>query len=160
MILDDLSNSLFSFLLRRLGAELQGGSQHPLPIRWWKIQRPIRAKAKRTNFRIVLFALSKRDMHFLGELWELFCCSLFATLNSAYRIRLQLFYSYLNTIDDGTSQDLKVCVNYSLKSTTCLHPFFLLGEILAQSYRFVYFDVNILQNSHISPRYYWQASPS
>ena len=31
MISDELSNALFGFSLRRLGAELQGGSQHPPP---------------------------------------------------------------------------------------------------------------------------------
>ena len=45
MIFHDLSNALFRFVLRCAGAEIDGGVQTP-PIRWWKIQRPIRARVK------------------------------------------------------------------------------------------------------------------
>ena len=46
MILPELSNAVFRFVLRCAGAEIDGGGvfKHPPPIRWWKIQRPIRAR--------------------------------------------------------------------------------------------------------------------
>ena len=45
MIFDELSNAVFRLSLRFLGAELEGGGgvRRP-PIRWWKIQRPIRGE--------------------------------------------------------------------------------------------------------------------
>ena len=49
MIFRELSNAVFSFVLRCAGAEIDGGGgvfKHP-PSRWWKIQRPIRARVKR-----------------------------------------------------------------------------------------------------------------
>ena len=45
MIFRELSNAVFRFVLRCAGAEIDGGVQIP-PIRWWKIQRPIRARVK------------------------------------------------------------------------------------------------------------------
>ena len=46
MIFNELSNSVFCFALLCAGAEIDGGCS--TPSRWWKIQRPIRA---RVNFR-------------------------------------------------------------------------------------------------------------
>ena len=46
MIFRELSNAVFCFVLRFAGAEVDGGEggvQTP-PIRWWKIQRPSRAR--------------------------------------------------------------------------------------------------------------------
>ena len=48
MIFPELSNAALGFVLRCAGAEIDGGGggvQTP-PIRWWKIQRPIRAQVK------------------------------------------------------------------------------------------------------------------
>ena len=49
IISPELSNAFSGFSLRSLGAELEGGGSQlpPPPIRWWKIQRPIRARVKR-----------------------------------------------------------------------------------------------------------------
>ena len=48
MIFRGLSNAAFCFSLRRPGAEIMGGrSNAPPPSRWWKIQRPSRARVKR-----------------------------------------------------------------------------------------------------------------
>ena len=49
MIFRELSNAAFRFVLRRAGAEIDGGGvvQTP-PSRSWKIQRPIRARVKGT----------------------------------------------------------------------------------------------------------------
>ena len=46
MLSDKLSSALFGFSLRRIRAELKGGGglNNPSPIRWWKIQGPIRAQ--------------------------------------------------------------------------------------------------------------------
>ena len=52
MISDQLSKGFFGFSLIRLGAELEGGGgsqPSPPPIRWWKIQRPIRARVNITS---------------------------------------------------------------------------------------------------------------
>ena len=47
MIFRERSNAVFRFVLRCAGAEIDGGVQTPPPpIRWWKIQRPIRARVK------------------------------------------------------------------------------------------------------------------
>ena len=47
MIFRELSNAAFRFVLRRTGAQIDGGcSNTPPPIRWWKIQRPSRARVK------------------------------------------------------------------------------------------------------------------
>ena len=43
MIFRGLSNTVFRFVLRCAGAEMDGGVQTP-PSRWWKIQRPSRAR--------------------------------------------------------------------------------------------------------------------
>ena len=46
MIFRDLSNAVFRFVLRCAEAEIDGGVfKHP-PSRWWKIQRPSRARVK------------------------------------------------------------------------------------------------------------------
>ena len=48
MIFRELSNAFFRFVLRCAGAEIDGGVQTPPPpSRWWKIQRPSRARVKR-----------------------------------------------------------------------------------------------------------------
>ena len=46
MIFCELSNAVFRFVLRFAGAEIDGGGVQtpPPPSRWWKIQRPIRAR--------------------------------------------------------------------------------------------------------------------
>ena len=45
MIFRELSNAVFCFVLRCAGAEIDGGcSNTPPPSRWWKIQRPSRAR--------------------------------------------------------------------------------------------------------------------
>ena len=47
MIFRELSNAILRFVLQYAGAEPMGGggcSNTPPPIRWWKIQRPIRAR--------------------------------------------------------------------------------------------------------------------
>ena len=47
IIFRELSNAVFRFVLRCAGAEIDGGGggvQTPPPSRWWKIQRPIRAR--------------------------------------------------------------------------------------------------------------------
>ena len=50
MIFRELSNAVFRFVRRSrrsAGAEIDGGGggvQTPIPSRWWKIQRPIRAR--------------------------------------------------------------------------------------------------------------------
>ena len=47
MIFRELSNAVFRFVLRCAGAEIDGGcSNTPPPSRWWKIQRPSRARVK------------------------------------------------------------------------------------------------------------------
>ena len=48
MIFRELSNAVFRFVLRCAGDEIDGGvfKHPPPPIRWWKIQRPIRARVK------------------------------------------------------------------------------------------------------------------
>ena len=43
MIFRELSNDVFCFVLRCAGAEIDGGCSNT-PSRWWKIQRPIRAR--------------------------------------------------------------------------------------------------------------------
>ena len=45
MIFNELSNAVFRFALRCVGSEIDGGKFKP-PIRWWKIQRPIRAQVR------------------------------------------------------------------------------------------------------------------
>ena len=52
MIFRELSNAVFRFVLRCAGAEIDGGVQTPPPSRWWKIQRPSRA---RVNVDITVF---------------------------------------------------------------------------------------------------------
>ena len=48
MIFCELSNAVFRFVLRCAGAEIDGEGggvfKHTPPSRWWKIQRPIRAR--------------------------------------------------------------------------------------------------------------------
>ena len=46
MIFRELSNAVFRFVLRCAGAEIDGGGVQtpPPPSRWWKIQRPSRAR--------------------------------------------------------------------------------------------------------------------
>ena len=46
MIFTKLSNTVFRFVLRCAGVEIDGGCSNPPPIMWWKIQRPIRARVK------------------------------------------------------------------------------------------------------------------
>ena len=48
MIFRELSKAVFRFVLRCAGAETDGGCSNtpPPPSRWWKIQRPIRARVK------------------------------------------------------------------------------------------------------------------
>ena len=50
MIFRELSNAVFRYVLRCAGAEIDGGGvlKHP-PIRWWKIQRPSRARVKHSG---------------------------------------------------------------------------------------------------------------
>ena len=49
MLFRELSNAAFRFSLRRPGSEIMGGGafKRPPPSRWWKIQRPSRARVKK-----------------------------------------------------------------------------------------------------------------
>ena len=53
MIFRELSNAVFRFVLRCAGAEIDGGVQIP-PIRWWKIQRPIRARVNASKTELIV----------------------------------------------------------------------------------------------------------
>ena len=74
MIFRELSNAVFRFVLRCAGAEIDGGGVQtpPPPSRWWKIQRPSRARVK---LWIVQHATITRDAsprrEFDGINWDL-----------------------------------------------------------------------------------------
>ena len=51
MIFDEPSNAVVRFALRCAGAEIDGGVQTPPSIRWWKIQRPSKARVNKGAFQ-------------------------------------------------------------------------------------------------------------
>ena len=67
-----LSNAAFCFSLRRPGAEIMGGggrSNAPPPSRWWKIQRPSRARFKhaiKNRFRTLVYSNRFIDCHIVA----------------------------------------------------------------------------------------------
>ena len=71
MIFSELSNAVFRFVLRCAGAEIDGGGVQtpppPLASRWWKIQRPSRARVKPRSvlyqFCSFLFYVLSKQLH-------------------------------------------------------------------------------------------------
>ena len=52
IIFRELSNEVFRFVLQCAGAEIDRGGVQTPPSKWWKIQRPIRARVKQFTFTL------------------------------------------------------------------------------------------------------------